>query len=183
MLSALYGGASRLEVVEDGPDVYAWQFPVDQLPGFRVRPALPEEAPDPSNPTNTWVSDVFDYRLMAIFTFNGVQSVLGFEAKQTVMTATFSEDLETITAGRLEGYITREEAESRLLNLDDPDCLISRGICPGFECGVDAPLMSIADVLDCNGAVMNADVDPDIEGHDAYMTSIFFESRRVLVEE
>ena len=55
-------------------------------------------------------------------------------------------------------------------------------MCPSYDCDNDPELGDIAAVLDCNGAEMDADLDPEIPGNDAYRTSIFFESIRVALD-
>ena len=86
-----------------------------------------------------------------------------------------------IESGRLDGFITREEAESRELELED-NCLLALGLCPAHNCA-DPPMGTLADVLDCNEVVLDADIDPNIEGHDAYSASIFFQSEEVIIQE
>jgi len=174
-----YGGGDRVMAVPDGYDQYAWQFPPDTLPAFQV-----SRYADPNDPLQdaVWESEVFDYRLVAVFEFMDVRSEVGFVAKSATVQLRFSEDLDRIEDGVLEGYITREESESRFLNLNDPNCFLTLGVCPSFDCANDPPLQTLADVLDCNGAVLDADIDPDIEGHDAYRAVIYFQSNRVEIQ-
>ena len=179
VITVTYGGGDRVMSNPEGFDTYAWQFPPDTLPTFTIERF--QSLDDPMQ-DDTWESEVFDYRLAAVFEFNGIRSTLGFEAKNAIMKATFNEDLTEIINGSLAGYITREEAESRFLNLDDPDCFFTIGLCPTFDCGVDEPLQTIADVLDCNDAELDSDIDPEIEGNDAYRAVIAFESKRVEIE-
>jgi hypothetical protein len=173
-----YGGGDRLEQHDDGPDVYRWQLP-DDLPSFLMR-----RLQDPEQPLqgNTWRSDVFDYELVALFGDEVPRGRLGFEAVQTQVTMTFDPDLTQIMEGRIEGYITRAEAERRELGLVD-NCALSRLLCPAYDCTNDPPLATFAELLDCNGVPTDSDLDPLIEGNDAYRASIFFQSERVELVE
>lgn len=175
-----YGGGDRVMAVPDGYDIYAWQFPPDTLPTFQM-----SRYQDPNDPLQdaVWESEVFDYRLVAVFEFMNVQSEVGFLAKNATTRMRFSQDLSQIEDGVLEGYITRQEAENRFLNLDDPQCFLTLGLCPTFDCVNDLPLQTLADVLDCNGAELDSDVDPDIEGHDAYRAVIYYQSERIEVQQ
>lgn len=174
----VYGGADRLIDVNDGPDTWRWQLP-DELPSTAVHP-LREEG-DPLN-GRRWQSDTFDYQLVALFGDTPNRLRLGFEAAQTVLTMEFSEDLSQIVSGRLDGYITRDEAVTRTVDLSG-NCLLAVGLCPAHSCANDPPLETLADILDCLEVPLNADIDPNIEGHDAYTAAIFFQSEAVIIAE
>ena len=62
-------------------------------------------------------------------------------------------------------------------------CVLSQAVCPSYECDVDPPILTIADVLDCNGAPLDADVDPEIDGNDAYRAIINFDSTQINLVE
>ena len=173
-----YGGGDRILEVDEGPDVWAWQLP-DELPSVVVYPLIEEN--DPLN-GRRWRSDPFDYQLVALFGDEPRRFRLGFEAAQTVLTMEFTEDMSEIISGRLEGYITREEAENRSVDFSD-NCILARGLCPIFDCANDPPMENLGAVFDCLEIPLNADIDPNIEGHDAYEASIFFQSERVTIQE
>ncbi len=178
IFEAPYGGADLVTENDNGPDTYAWQLP-DRLPMVEVHPMDPEaEDFDP----DVWVADPFTYELVAVFTDGDIRSGLGFEAEQTSLTMRFTPDLTGIVEGRLNGFITRAEAESRSLQLAE-NCLLALGLCPTFSCANDPPMETLADVLDCNDVVLDSDIDPNIEGHDAYRAVIFFQSNEVFIEE
>ena len=173
-----YGGADQVLEVEEGPDVWAWQLP-DELPSVQVHRMVQED--DPFDGT-WWQSDPFDYQLVALFGDGPRRSRLGFTAAQTTLTMQFSDDLSQIITGRLDGFITREEAESRRVDFAG-NCILALAMCPVHDCGEDPPFETLSDILDCNEVVMDADIDPNLEGHDAYRASIFFESELVTIEE
>ena len=173
-----YGGGDRVLEVDDGPDVWIWQVP-NRLPSVLVHPLIEEN--DPLN-GRRWQTEPFDYELVALFGEGPNRFSLGFEAVQTVLTVEFSEDMSEIVAGRLEGFITREEVLSRDVDLSD-NCIIARGLCPTFDCDQDPPWETLGDVFDCLQIPMNADLDPNLEGHDAYSASIFFQSELVTIQE
>jgi hypothetical protein len=168
-----YGGGDRVETVPDGLNIYAWQIPEASLPVFRVHRYEPATAPLAHA---LWESEVFDYQLVAVIEVGTVRSGLGFEAVDSTVRFEFSDDLTRISQGRLDGFITRAEALTRFIQLD---CLLSLGLCPGFDCDLDPPIETIADLLDCRGAPLDSDLDPAIEGNDAYRASILFSSEEV----
>jgi hypothetical protein len=169
-----YGGAERVLEVEDGPDVWTWQLPLD-LPSVQVYPDIRED--DPLN-GRRWTTDPFTYELVAIFG----EFRLGFEAVDAVVSMEFSEDLSQVVSGRLTGYITREEVEGRGVDFTD-NCLLATGLCPAFDCVNDPPWETLAEVFDCLEIPLNADIDPNLEGDDAYDASIFFQSEQVIIQE
>lgn len=169
-----YGGGDLVERVDDGLDLYAWQVPEANLPTFSIHRYASEAQP---LAYNTWESDVFDYRLVAVVTVGETQVGLGFEASDSTVRFRFNDDLSEVTTGRLEGFITRKEAELRAIDIQD--CLLSMGICPGFDCDNDPPIATVADILDCRGARMDADIDPLVDGDDAYRAVILFHSLEV----
>jgi hypothetical protein len=173
-----YGGADRVEHNDDAPDLYAWQLP-ERLPTFRVHRLEDPEAPQQGH---TWQSDVFLYELVALFGDGEPRQGLGFEAADTVVTMTFNEELTQITSGSIQGYLTREEAEDRTLGIAE-DCLLSRALCPSFDCDTDEPILTVANLLDCNEVELDSDIDPAIEGNDAYRADIFFQSDEVILVE
>jgi hypothetical protein len=169
-----YGGADRLQRVDEGPDRYRWQIP-DALPSFRIHRLVDEAEPLQGH---TWQSEVFDYRLVALF--GG--SELSFEAVQTTVTFRFNEALTEVEGGRIEGYLTRAEAERRALGIGG-DCFRSLAICPMYDCQNDEPLLTVADVLDCNAVPLDSDVEPLVEGDDSYRVEIFFVSEEATLSE
>ncbi|MEO1268357.1 MAG: hypothetical protein AAFX99_09675 [Myxococcota bacterium] len=186
-LLVTYGGGDPAGPIMDGvTPTYRWQRP-DELPTFSMSPYA-----DPERPLagESWMSEVFDYELVALFEFDGQQNRIGLEVLDTVVEMRFSPGEERITRGFITGFITRQEAEDRWLNFgSDCDegvgslcCIVSVGVCPTYNCSDDPELGDIAAVLDCNGAEMDADLDPEIPGPDAYQTTIFFESIRVHLE-
>jgi hypothetical protein len=98
-------------------------------------------------------------------------SRLYIEAAQTVWTATFSDDYESITTGALYGVILREEAENRPITVDSLSCV--------FVCSQPCTgITRLAGLLDCNGAQLGADANGD-GVNDGYRLILSFTSRRV----
>jgi len=170
-IEVMYGGADRVLEREDEPDQWLWQLP-ERVPSFEM--TRQSEDIDPLQ-SDTWVSEVFNYQLVALYG-DEPRSQLGFEARDTVVTMQFSEDLTLITGGTIRGYMTRTEAESRFLELDE--CILQQGLCPNVDCD-QAPLQTLADILDCN------DVQPDaeVDNEDAYTTEVYFSSELVELVE
>ena len=171
-IQVVYGGADRVLIGNEEPDQWRWQLP-ERLPVFEIRRQTEGVPPLQSD---TWVSDVFDYQLVALYG-DEPRSRIGFEARQTVVTMQFSQDLQSITGGTIRGYMTRVEAESRFLELDD-NCLLQQGLCPAVDCEL-APLQTLADILDCNEVAPDAEIDDE----DAYITEVYFSSEIVEVVE
>lgn len=171
-----YGGADRVNRVMDGPDEWRWQLP-DRLPTYTMRRAT--ENVDALQ-SNTWISEVFTYRLVALYG-DEPRAGIGFTAEETVVTMRFNEELTDVVEGTIRGYITREEAENRRLEISD-NCLLQQGACPAVDCE-NAPLESLADVLDCNEVDPDYDLDDEIPGNDAYTTEIYFTSEIVTLVE
>jgi hypothetical protein len=164
-----YGGADRVVNRDEEPDQWRWQLP-ERIPTFTI--SRQTEDVDPLQ-SNTWVSEVFDYRLVALYG-EEPRAQIGFEAKNTVVTMRFSEDLTMIIYGTIRGFLTREEAELRFLDIAD-NCLLQQGVCPAVDCE-NAPLQTLADILDCNEVEPDADIDDEVDGNDAYTTEVFFTS-------
>jgi hypothetical protein len=96
------------------------------------------------------------------------------ESEQTVWSATFSADYQNITTGALYGVVTRAEAERRPLSIGSLECL---AVCNDLgACG--AGISSLAGLLDCNGAQLDADANGD-GTNDGYRLIVSFRSRRV----
>ena len=183
-IEVTYGGA---DPITEGSDEelpgYAFQRPESLPPTFFLQPFQ-----DPMRPFagDTWRSERFTYELVALFDFNNTRNEVGFVAIDTFVTMQFSPDGSSIERGNITGYITREQTEDRLLTFGDdcesPQslcCIVTVGVCPTYSCGQDAPLESIADILDCNGAMPDVDLDETIPGNDAYFATIFFASKEV----
>ncbi len=170
-----YGGADRITRVMDGPDEWAWQVP-ERLPTFTMTRM---EGGDPLQ-SSAWQSEVFQYRLVALYG-DEPRAGIGFTAEQTVVTMRFNPELTEIVEGTIRGYMTRDEAENRRLEISD-NCLLQQGACPMVDCD-NAPLMTLADVLDCNEVEPDYDLDDEIEGNDAYTTEIYFTSEIVTLVE
>jgi hypothetical protein len=159
----LYGAA---DVVDGG---LVWQKP----------PALPRSFPVGVSATGErmFASTPFKYTLEARVP-NPLNPASVFrvylESEQTVWSATFSADYQEITTGALYGIVTRAEAERRPLAIGSLECLL---VCTDLgACG--SGITSLAGLLDCNSAQLDADANGD-GTNDGYRLIVSFRSRRV----
>jgi hypothetical protein len=164
----LYGAADVL----DG--VLVWQMP----------PLRPNSFAIGVSPTGerTFVSSPFKYVLEARVP-NPLNAATVFrlylEIEQAVWSATFSADFERITSGALYGVLTRAEAERRQVS-SSSDPITAGATCAAlcsdiFSCGNS---LTLAGLLDCNGAMPDADADDD-GTNDGYRVIFSFRSSRV----
>jgi hypothetical protein len=122
----------------------------------------------------TLVSKPFTYTLQARVAVDADNVFsLYIESVQSVWTATFSADYENITTGALYGIITRTEAEHR------PITFLACGAGCGLNLGCSLTDQNyLSNILDCNGAKLDADVDGDGTA-DGYQMILSFKSQRV----
>lgn len=159
-VGALYGVADIIDETVSPVEV-SWQALAE--PGeISFVPARDDDSPLEGD---SWISGVFLYELRAAATiefpgFDEISANFGLDAEQVTLQMWFNPlDLDRGTA-RLTGIVTREEAENRDLasrdEFDGFDALFCETA--GYDPGLD---WQLADILDCNGAIMDADVDDD----------------------
>jgi len=152
-------------------------------PGYEMQEAIHErrtfvarryDDPRESQQGNTWASDPFVYTLHARTKVLSQDVVIGFSAQDVVAVAQFDESLEKITAGSLEGALTRSEAEQRALSVPS---LLCPTVCPASYC-INHTISRLADILDCNEVPQDVDLDHATPGNDAYAVRVRFRSER-----
>lgn len=158
-----YGAA---DVLDGG---LAWQKPPAEPNAFSVGVSSEGERMFVSNPFKY----ILEARVPNPLSASSVFRVY-LESEQTVWSASFSPDYEAITTGALYGVVTRAHAESRPLSIGSLECL---AVCTDLgACG--AGISTLAGLLDCNGAQLDADADGD-GTNDGYRLIVSFKSRRV----
>jgi hypothetical protein len=167
-VTAEYGSAD-VERASDEPISVSWQYFVRDEIVFR--PDTREGFEDP----RAWISDPFTYDLTArVFITLGVGEPvggeLGFEAQQVRIRVVLDED-GLGGNGRLEGYMTREEAESRILNDVETFRSFVGLLCSDTSFEPDDGFWHLSDVLDCNGTPIDHDLDGDTV-NDSYFMQI-----------
>jgi hypothetical protein len=152
-----------VDVVDGG---MVWQKP----------PAQPNTFPIGLAGERMFVSNPFKYILEARVP-NPLNSASVFriylESEQTVWSASFSSDYENIVTGALYGVVTRAHAESRPLSLGALECL---AVCTDLG-ACTTGISTLAGLLDCNDAQLDADVNGD-GTNDGYRLIVSFRSRR-----
>lgn len=174
---ARYGPVDVLDR-SGSPIEVSWQ----DLP---VNPSIlfePQRDEDGGGDGRTWITLPFDLNLLAIvaFDFAGFGSFsgeIGFEALDVTLEISLADDDATTTTLVMRGNFTREEASSRFMATYEDFrplipllCRSNRNYVPETPPGQIA-VMRLSDVLDCNGADMDVDIDGDGE-NDAYYTEI-----------
>ena len=159
-LTATYGAANVVDE-EVSPIQVSYQTP-GGVGEMVFRPSAPEETPLHGD---SWETVPFQYELQASahVEFPGVEPVdadFGLFAENMVIALTLLVDEPGHASGTLTGLVTREEAEDRTL--------AGRDQIPGFAtlfCSVrgydPGPQWNLSDILDCNEAEMDADLDDD----------------------
>jgi hypothetical protein len=136
---------------------------------------ITSSADDPS----TLVSKPFNYTLRARFpnpASSNTSFLVSLSASKAVWTATVSPDFSGLNAGTLYGTLTREEAEIRPLNAGIGGCAL--GLCSDLGACAQSGLQTLADLLDCNAAALDADADGDGK-LDGYALALAFTSERI----
>jgi hypothetical protein len=156
---ASYGTANILSETSTPIDV-AWQRPTS-LERITLRPFAPAEAPLDGE---TWVSDPFEYRLDANvnITLPGRPATtysVGFTAVNVTLELS-PQPVEPATAA-IRGMLTRGEAQSRILGTDADMAPLRALFCTDTTWESASGSWALADLLDCNGAVEDADSDGD----------------------
>jgi hypothetical protein len=159
-----YGSADRLRLPDTLETVYRWQSP--ERDRLLFTPARGESGLD----GNSWESNVFQWNLNAhvVLPDLRVDTTFGFVAEQTQVFLTFSDDLQT-AEGEFRGIVTRAEAEARIFGDTEFEPFRT------FICRVTPDLLplgddwSLADVLDCNAAPLDVDLNGDgiLDGYNA----------------
>lgn len=122
---------------------------------------------------NAWITDPFFYELRAtaVIDFPGAEPInasFGLDAQDVEITLAVNED-GTEAEGLLIGVVTREEAEGRSM-MDDED-FPENLFCSRYDIEPESGVWHLSDVLDCNDAEM--DIDVDLDGtNDAYRVVI-----------
>jgi hypothetical protein len=153
---ARYGTADRLVRPDTLEVVYRWQFPEEDrliLVPFRGEGGLFGDA---------WESNVFQWNLRAHIVLEDlrVDEIIGFVGEQTQVYIEFSDSMRR-GQGEFRGIITRREAESRELGSAafEPFRTIICDVHPNLvPPGED---WTLADILDCNAAPMDIDLNGD----------------------
>jgi len=163
LVPAVYGAADVVDD-SDAPIAIRWQSFFQEPVDF-----VPSET-DP----RAWVSLPWDYNLDAVVTFTfpgfGTQTArVGFLTEDVRLELVLDEDGLTASAV-LEGYLTREEAEDRfMISVEEAGSAFALLLCSEDTSYVPADgVWHFADLFDCNGAPLDSDRDPEIEGNDAY---------------
>ncbi len=142
--------------VENDETLYTFQFP-QALGGIVFRPDT-----DPERPThgNLWISDEFTYEFIARVVFGDGFVGVSFDAQRVRLQLDIQENYAT-ASGVLEGFLTREEAEFRAFGTDAEFGAFAPLVCSNSAWETDDDIWNLSDVLDCNGAVLDGDVDGD----------------------
>lgn len=130
---------------------------------------------DPAAPLDgdRWVSDVAPFAIDAILTIDfGTPQVVraGFDIEELAIELALNSASEEAT-GVLTGYVTRAETESREMIEAAAFPTFSTLFCSDRSYEPDDGLWNMSDVLDCNGAPLDADLDGD-DVNDAYYMRI-----------
>lgn len=170
-VDAMYGAANV--IVEGDPvQVRRQAFANGPYP-IVFRPATTDDGPGDGM---TWRTDSFQLQLSAQVTISFGPSgtfsgLIGFDAEEIVVEITLSPTAATAT-GYARGYVTRDEALARIMTADEDFPGFAALFCPGDRAyRPEDGNWKLADVLDCNGAVMDHDLDGDGED-DSYYTVI-----------
>lgn len=158
-VDAAYGTANIIDE-EAEPITVSWQTP-DDLDSVVFAPARDE---DPLA-GDSWRSDSFLYELRASATieFPGAGTIsadFGLDALDVTIQVWARPEIPNGMTGQLVGIVTREETESRDLGTAAEFERFEFLLCDDgdYEPGLE---WQLSDVLDCNGAVMDADSDGD----------------------
>jgi hypothetical protein len=153
---ARYGTGDRIVRHQTGDVVYSWQFEtVDRLILSPARGASGLVG-------NSWESNVFQWNLEAHILLPDlrVDEVIGFVAELTQVHLELSDDMRT-GEGIFSGVVTRREAETRYFDSTAFEpfrpiiCRVHPNLVPRGE------RWSLADLLDCNAAPMDVDLNGD----------------------
>lgn len=172
-VDAEYGTANIIDE-EVEPVTVAWQTPED-IDTVRFAPARDA---DPLA-GDSWRSDTFLYELRASATieFPGAGTItadFGLDALDVTIQVWVHPEIEEGMTGQLVGIVTREETESRDLGTAEEFERFEFLLCDDgdYEPGVE---WQLSDVLDCNGAALDADSDGDgvNDGYRVVIDAIF----------
>jgi hypothetical protein len=171
-LEAEYGAVDLVDE-EDSPIAVRWQYFLRNRIVFR--PVTPDEGPiDP----RAWRSDEFAYDLTARVDIElpfveRIVAEIGFDAQKVTIDLVLDETGFGGT-GELRGLLTREEAESRIINSDAElgpgRILLCPSPVPEWELPEDG-LWRMSSIFDCNGAELDGDVNDD-GTNDSYVLQI-----------
>ncbi len=172
-LGAEYGSADLVEGESELPLVSFQNG--GALTGNVIVRAL-EDAEDPLN-GDGWITDPFLYQLRAVATvaFPGTEPVtagFGLDAEDVRVTMIVGQEEDpALATALLVGVVTREETEGRSM-VDEEELPAFRTLfcSPGSDHDPEGT-WHLSDLLDCNGAEMDADYDGDGE-NDAYVVVI-----------
>lgn len=151
-------GAADVEDATEAPIAVSWQTFVRDRLFFN---------PGPDDP-RSWISEEYFYDLNAVVTFTfpgfGTQTAaLGFETEQVTLSMILDES--GLTAdGVLEGYMRRSEAESRvMITAEEAGNTFPTLLCSNTAYRPDDGIWHLSDLLDCNGAPLDHDLDTEDE--------------------
>lgn len=148
-------GAADVEDASEAPIAVSWQSFIRDRLFF---------TPGPDDP-RSWISEEYFYDLNAVVTFTfpgfGTQTAsLGFETEQVTLSMVLDES--GLTAdGVLEGYMRRSEAESRIMiSAEEAGNTFPTLLCSNTAYRPEDGVWHLSDLLDCNGARPDHDLDP-----------------------
>jgi hypothetical protein len=159
-IDARYGVADILDETISPVEV-SWQDLAD-TGAITFDPARGEDSPLDGD---SWISGLFLYELRAAATiefpgFDEINANFGLDAEQVTIQLWFNPLDPDRGVARLTGIVTREETESRDLGTRDEFDRFDALFCEtaGYDPGID---WQLADILDCNDAVLDADANGD----------------------
>jgi hypothetical protein len=166
---ARYGSADRIVLPETLNVVYAWQYPEEDrliLEPYRGETGLLGD---------TWLSNEFQWNLRAKIVLEDlrVDEEIAFVAETAQVMVTFRDDF-SLGHGEFRGVVTRREAESRVLasSAFEPFRLLICEVHPNLV--PSGENWTLADILDCNAAPMDVDLNGDgiLDGYNAVVDFI-----------